>query len=57
MHRMDVRCLKCDQVSYQLWAPLEEQDDSVVQSQGEVLGRNLAEDCPAHPDWFHVPAQ
>jgi hypothetical protein len=54
---MDVRCLKCDQVSYQLWAPLEEQDDSVVQSQGEVLGRNLAEDCPAHPDWFHVPAQ
>ena len=57
VHRMDVRCRKCDEVSYQLWAPLEEQDDSKVQGQGEVLGQSLADDCPNHPDWFHLPAE
>jgi len=36
---MDVGCRKCDEVFYQLWAPLEEQDDSKVQGQGEVWAK------------------
>ena len=57
VHWMDVGCRKCGEVFYQLWAPLEEQDDSKVQGQGEVLGQSLADDCPNHPDWFHLPAE
>ena len=55
VHKRDVPCRKCE-VVYQLWAPLEpEQDDAAVKAQGEWLSERLEEECPGHADWFHSP--
>ena len=55
VHKRDVPCPKCE-VVYQLWAPLEpEQDDAAVKAQAAWLSGRLEEECPGHADWFHSP--
>jgi hypothetical protein len=53
VHKENVNCRKCGQ-SYQLWAPLECNDDAMVQSEAGRLRAQLVDDCPGHPDWFHL---
>jgi len=55
VHKQNVGCAKCNRVIYQLWAPILNPDDALVREKADWLEKNLLEDCPEHPDWFHLP--
>ena len=53
VHKANVECSGCSR-KYQLWAPLELNDDARVRAESETLKRELAEGCPEHEEWFHL---
>jgi hypothetical protein len=55
VHKLDVECHKCNNVTYQLHAPHLETETSAVQAQGEWLNEYLPTRCPDHPDHILTP--
>lgn len=51
-HSMDVACAKCNNVAYQLWAPVLETGEHVVHANAEVLKKRLPRYCPEHIEDF-----
>jgi hypothetical protein len=55
VHKVDVKCRKCNRVVYQLRAPLLEAESEQVQAQSEWLHAHLSKMCPEHRDWLLTP--
>ena len=53
VHKVNIPCFTCKEITYQLWAPLEH-EDAMVETQTDWLKKQLPSVCPVHPDWFRT---